>query len=99
MDGAVQVWNSCGFVQSNSVTVTINTCTAPSISVHPQSATMASGSTRRLTVAASGTTLHYQWYQGTSGMTSNPVGTDQSFYDASPTTTTSYWVRVSNSCG
>src|SRR5262249_6340410 len=49
--------------------------------------------------AADGTPGYtYQWYVGTSGTTTNPIGgaTDSS-YVASPTTTTSYWVQITDS--
>ncbi|HEV7912585.1 MAG TPA: hypothetical protein VGP22_02360 [Albitalea sp.] len=46
---------------------------------------------------ASGTApLSYQWYEGVSGTTTTPIGTNSaSFTTPALTTTTSYWVRVS----
>ena len=42
----------------------------------------------------------YQWYQGISGDTSSPVGSNSNFYTTPALTTAgSYWVRVINSCG
>jgi predicted extracellular nuclease/uncharacterized protein YjiK len=75
--------------------------TAPTITTQPASQTIANGATATLNVVASGTTpLSYQWYQGNSGDTSTPVGTDaDSFTTPALTATTSYWVRVSNSVG
>jgi PKD repeat protein len=60
-----------------------------------------SGQTATLTVVATGSeTIAYQWYQGSSGDASSPVGTDSaSFTTPALTQTTSYWVRVSNGCG
>jgi triacylglycerol esterase/lipase EstA (alpha/beta hydrolase family) len=54
-----------------------------------------------LSVAAAGTApLSYQWYQGTSGNTSTPVGINSaSFTTPSLTAATDYWVAVRNSCG
>ncbi|MBZ5586965.1 MAG: leucine-rich repeat domain-containing protein [Acidobacteriia bacterium] len=77
------------------------TCTSPSITTQPQSQSIASGQTATLSVTATGTTpLSYQWYQGASTDTSQPVGTNASgFTTPALTTTTSYWVQVSNSCG
>lgn len=78
-----------------------NGCTAPAITRQPASTTVFTGQTVTLTVAASGSTpLAYQWYAGSSGNTASPVsgGTNASLAVA-PQTTTSYWVRVSNSCG
>lgn len=54
-----------------------------------------------LSVAATGTPdLFYQWYQGNTGDTSTPVGTNSaSFTTPSLTGTTGYWVRVTNFAG
>ena len=75
--------------------------TPPAITTHPQNTTINSGETATLTVVAAGTApLSYQWYRGSSGDTSNPVGTNvASFTTPALTATTSYWVRVSNSVG
>ncbi|MEO8378968.1 MAG: FG-GAP-like repeat-containing protein [Acidobacteriota bacterium] len=76
------------------------TCTAPAITTQPTSRTITSGSSTTLTVAASGTTpLTYQWYVGSPTSTTTPVGTNSSSLTVSPTSTTTYWVRVTNSCG
>jgi hypothetical protein len=76
-------------------------CTSPSITTQPQSQSIQSGHTATLSVSATGTaSLSYQWYQGASGGTSSPVGTNaSSFTTPALTATTSYWVRVSNACG
>ena len=87
-----------------STEVSATTCsvgeTSPSISAQPRSQNIRSGEAATLSVTAEGTTpLSYQWFQGSSGTTSNPVGTDGSSYTTPAlTTTTSYWVRVSNAC-
>ena len=75
--------------------------TPPAITTHPQNTTINSGETATLTVVAAGTApLSYQWYRGSSGDTSDPVGTNvASFTTPALTATTSYWVRVSNSVG
>jgi YD repeat-containing protein len=89
----VQVVNSCGTVQGG---VLVKIAAAPAISVHPQSVTLSGPSSAHLTVSASGTSLTYQWFQGTSG-SGTAVGSNQPFYDTPVlNTTTSYWVRVSN---
>jgi hypothetical protein len=76
-------------------------CTAPAITSNPSSQTIVTGQTTRLTVGATGTApLSYQWYVGTSGNIGSPIqGATNASIDVSPSTTTSYWVRVSNSCG
>jgi len=98
----VRVSNSCGSANSNTATITVTTpCTAPSITTNPQGQTIQSGQTAALSVSASGTApLSYQWYLGSSGDTLTPVGTNSSSYTTPALTqTTSYWVRVTNSCG
>jgi hypothetical protein len=76
-------------------------CSPPSITSQPQSQSIQSGQTATLSVAATGTApLSYDWYQGTSGDASHPVGTNASSFTTPPlTTVTNYWVRVSNACG
>jgi N,N-dimethylformamidase beta subunit-like protein/uncharacterized protein DUF4082/Big-like domain-containing protein/purple acid phosphatase-like protein/Ig-like domain-containing protein len=78
--------------------VTANT--APVITLQPVSQTIRSGQSATLTVAATGTApLSYQWYQGASGDNTLPIAgaIGTSFTTAVLSTTTSYWVRVSNS--
>lgn len=81
-------------------TTTTPPCTPPSITTQPQSTTT-SGTSTTLNVGALGTApLTYQWYVGTSGSTTTPVaGATGPSLPVAPTTTTSYWVRVSNACG
>ena len=69
------------------------------IAFHPTTTEINQGQSTTLTVAATGTgPLNYQWYQGSSGDTSTPVGeNDPSFTTPMLTSTTSYWVKVSNS--
>lgn len=76
-------------------------CTPASISTQPQSKSIASGATTSLSVTAAGTSpFTYQWYLGTAGDTSSPVGTNAAtLSNLSPTSTTSYWVRVTGQCG
>jgi len=74
---------------------------APSITSQPQSQRVGAGLSATLSVAAVGTApLAYQWYEGVAGDASHPVGTDAAtFTTPALTVATSYWVRVSNSCG
>jgi hypothetical protein len=91
----VTATNSCGSV-SATTTVTINPATV--ITSQPQDATIAPGGTATLTVAAGGATLQYQWYNG-SGTASPISGATGAQYTAAPSGTSSYWVRVTGSCG
>jgi hypothetical protein len=74
-------------------------CTPPSIGTQPANVTITAGQQATLSVNASGTSLTYQWYIGTSGTTTTPApnGTGTQL-TVSPTTTTNYWVRVSGQC-
>ena len=76
-------------------------CVSPTITSQPTSRTITAGSTTTLSVTATGTgPISYQWYIGTSGNTATPVsGGTGSSLTVSPSATTNYWVRVSNSCG
>ena len=74
----------------------------PEITVQPtRSQDIASGSTVTLTVTAIGNTLSYQWYEGLTGSTANPISgeTAATFTTPALTATTNYWVRVSNLAG
>lgn len=92
----VRVSNTAGAANSNTATATV--LNLVSITSHPASISIASGNSTTFTVSATGTSPGYQWYSGTSGNTANPISgaTANSFTTPSLTTTTSYWVRVSN---
>jgi hypothetical protein len=83
-------------IPSTKVAVVVN---APAITTQPANQVVMAGHTVTLSVRAAGTPpLSYQWYLGTTGMTSTPIAgaTASSFTTSAPTSTTSYWVRVSN---
>jgi uncharacterized protein YjiK len=82
-------------------TITNDDTIAPQITTQPVGATVASGFSATLSLVATGTPApSIQWYQGTSGVTTTPVGTNSSsFTTPALTTTTSYWARVSNAGG
>jgi len=63
----------------------------------PRDVVVALGATATLSVQAlaqPGIVLSYQWYQGASGVTTTPVGTNAPTLSIAPTATVSYWVRV-----
>jgi hypothetical protein len=95
----VRASNSCGQVDSSAATVTLDT--PPVILNQPMGRQIQSGETATITVAAEGIgTLHYAWYQGLSGDTTKPVGTDSAVFMTAPLeSASSYWVAVSNACG
>ena len=72
------------------------------ITSQPSSQMVTVGSTASMSVSASGgTPISYQWYVGASGNTAVPIAaaTAASYTIPPLTSTTSYWVRVSNSLG
>lgn len=92
--------NSCGSVTSREVRITVYE--GARIDTQPASTSIAAGNSSTLSVVAGGSTpLSYQWFQGTSGNTSQPIaapaGTQSSFLTPVLWATTSYWVRASNS--
>lgn len=96
----VRAWEQAnlagGTVQT---TFTINVLSsAAAISTQPGSPTINRGQATILTVGAVGAgALSYQWFQGSSGDTSLPVGTNSpNFTTPILLTTTSYWVKVTN---
>jgi Ig-like domain CHU_C associated len=87
---------------SATITVTVEPCPTPQITTQPQSQNIQPNTTANLSVAATnGSPFNYQWYRGSSGDTSNPVGgaTSSSFTTPMLQTTTNYWVKVINTCG
>lgn len=84
---------------SNIATVSIQTATPASITTGPSPVTIDSGANTTLTVTAAGTApLTYQWYQGLSGVTTTPVGSNQATFTPNPAlnATTNFWVKVTN---
>lgn len=100
----VRVSSGCGSpaVDSDTATITVNPATCPSVTlIGPANALVTQGQSTTLSVSASGGSgFTYQWYEGTRNDTSNPVsgGTTASLL-VSPSATTHYWVKVTNSCG
>jgi hypothetical protein len=86
---------------SNTATITVPTCTPPSITTQPANVSAAIGTAATLTVVAAGTApLHYQWYEGNKGNTTKTVGTDSStFVTNAINGNIQYWVRVTGQCG
>jgi len=80
----------------------VSVLTPASILTQPFNQTINISTTATLSVAASGAApLTYKWYQGNTGDESNLIAgaTTASFTTPVLTTTTSYWVRVTNSLG
>jgi len=79
-----------------------NKCAIPIITAQPMSVIIARNRSVTLNVSASGTPpLRYQWYSGARGDTSSPINgaTASNYTTPALSASTSYWVRVSNTCG
>ncbi|HEX3583201.1 MAG TPA: hypothetical protein VH087_15635, partial [Thermoanaerobaculia bacterium] len=77
-------------------------CQAPGIASQSQSQSVNSGSHVTLTVNATGPSPYsYQWYSGSAPNTSSPISgaTSQTYQTPPITTTSSFWVKVTNACG
>lgn len=76
-------------------------CDPPVITSTSGGGSVPFGETKQLSVTVSGTSpFTYQWYRGTSGDTSSPVGANSNKYTTPPITSTSnFWVRVTSQCG
>jgi hypothetical protein len=96
------VTGQCGTpIDSNPVTVTVSAaCVDPSITAQPAGKTIIVGTGAALSVTAAGTApLHYQWFEGATGDTSTPRGTDSPTLNTGPLTKkTQFWVQVRGNC-
>lgn len=90
-------------IDSNYVLVVVD-CKPPAIlgTAQPVTKTVAPGTKATFTVGAIGSgRFTYQWYEGFTGMTRNPVvgASSASFTTPAVSDSRSYWVRVTNVCG
>jgi Dual-action HEIGH metallo-peptidase len=105
LSGAPSYWlritNDCGSIDSEAVTMTVVTsCTPPAIIAQPSTVSVTAGTSARLTIAATGASLSYQWYQGPLLDFTKPVGRSSPTLITAPITAPAqYWVRVSSACG
>jgi hypothetical protein len=96
------VLNSCGEVATRTAVINVNECTAPVVTTHPASQNVPNNTSVSLSVVATGTgPLQYQWYEGAKGDTSKPLpgALFSTFTSGNLSDSTSFWVRVSNTCG
>jgi DNA/RNA endonuclease G (NUC1) len=80
--------------------IQISVDSAPAITTQPQDAFVAPGSPATFTVSATGSNLHYQWFQQEGEGVVKSVGTDTSSYTINPVHGNStVWVVIHNACG
>src|SRR5581483_3455984 len=96
----VRVSNGCDPpADSVTATVTVNGCPGVVINSISSSTTIVQGKSVSLSVSASGGSgVNVQWYSGSPGDISRPLPAGATV-SVQPSSTASYWVRVSNSCG
>ncbi|HEX6087796.1 MAG TPA: M12 family metallo-peptidase [Thermoanaerobaculia bacterium] len=91
--------NSSGCGATDFVNVSVNTCGPPVFTSYTTGRSITLGTTIELSATATGNgPITYQWYVGASGNTSTPTALGNPI-NATPTSTTWYWVRATNSCG
>jgi hypothetical protein len=97
----VRITNGCDPpADSGTVYAIVNNCPPVTIASQSDDATILEGKPSTLSVAASGGTVSYQWYAGTSGVTTSPIsGATGASLTVTPSTTSSYWLRALNTCG
>lgn len=102
----IRAWEESGFrggsvSKSFTFVVAQGTKIPPAITVPPASVAIRSGKWAKLSVAASGETLTYQWFKGKSGDTRRPIkNAVNPIYKTPPLAVTSnYWVRITNPAG
>jgi hypothetical protein len=95
----VRITNDCDPpADSGTVFAIVNNCPPVTIDAQSFDATILEGRSATLSASASGGTVSYQWYAGTTGVTTSPIATGSSV-TVTPSTTSSYWLRASNTCG
>src|SRR5207244_7784301 len=86
--------------QADSGGVTVTVACTPVITGQPSDQQVTSGGTVPLSVAfTTATPVTVTWYRGFAGDTSQQVGTGQNITSPAITTTTSFWARLTNTCG
>ena len=96
----VRVSNGCDPpADSSAAIVTVNGCPGVTINSITSSTSVVQGKSVTLTVDASGGTgVNVQWYLGTPGDIAHPLQSGATIV-VQPASTSSYWVRATNSCG
>jgi hypothetical protein len=100
----VRVTSQCGAnasVNSDTITVTAESCTEPTITKQPVGSRVTPGGSVTLSIDANGTpNLQIRWYEAANNTDeSKQVGTGSTFTTPALNAATSYWARVTNACG
>jgi hypothetical protein len=97
----VRATNDCGTADSAAASISVvTTCAAPAVLMPPSAAAVITGTTAKLAVAATGTSLTYQWYQGPLFDFTHPLGgSAPSFVTPPITAPAQFWVHITGACG
>jgi hypothetical protein len=97
----VRIANDCGTIDSQAARLNVvSTCRAVAIVSEPQNQSVISGTPALLHIDATGTSLTYQWYQGSVLDFSRPIGGSASSLVTQPITApTQFWVHITSPCG
>jgi hypothetical protein len=90
---------SCGTHSIDSTEAAVTVCQPPVVTQQPTPRNVTWNQSTTLQVTATGDGLNYQWYQGTAGVTTTPVGSNSRTLTVTAGSTKWYWVRVSGTCG
>lgn len=91
--------SSCSTRHTDSAIATVTVCQPPVIVEQDKEKYVPYNYRATIKVTATGDNLHYQWYEGLVGDVSKPIGVDSNEYTWTTSTTLSYWVRITGSCG
>ncbi|MDQ6802139.1 MAG: M57 family metalloprotease [Acidobacteriota bacterium] len=96
-----RISNDCGTIDSRSAQLNVvSSCRAAVITTQPQDQVVGNGATAILNIAASGTSLVYQWYVGAVFDFSHPTGgSAPALITPAIAAPTQFWVRVTSPCG
>lgn len=98
----VTIRSAVGNAESFATMIVVVDCQPPAIlgSGQPQTQVVDRGSVATFRATAQGSATHYQWFQGHSGMTRNPIPSNgDGELKVVVNRLTPYWVRVTNPCG
>jgi hypothetical protein len=97
----LHVSSECGLADSGTARLTVvSSCSPPAIAIQPHDQSVLSGSTAIVSVSATGSSLSYQWYQGSLFDFTHPLGGNApSVLTPAITVPTPFWVRISSPCG
>jgi hypothetical protein len=95
------VSNACGATNSTPATITVtDACVPATISAQSGSTSITTGESAVLSIVVAGSTPRtIQWYRGTPASSTLINGATTSSLNVSPAVTTTYFARVTNSCG